>query len=280
MALLVKDVIAQDVDAQLVLSFRDVSKTFPTARGPFEAIRNVSFDVRRGEFVALIGHSGCGKSTLLNMVAGLAQPTSGAILVDGKPIGRPGPERAMVFQNYSLLPWMSVRQNVYEAVASAFPARSASEKADQTDRFLDVVGLASASHKRPHQLSGGMKQRVAIARAFAVHPKVLLLDEPFGALDALTKAALHEQLVALWSHDRKAETVLMVTHDVDEAIYLADRVIVMTNGPSASVGQIVEIELPRPRDKRAMLHDRAYAEAKDRLLYLLMDTYGGREAIE
>ncbi|MFN0074159.1 MAG: ABC transporter ATP-binding protein [Chloroflexota bacterium] len=263
-----------------VLTFQEVGKTFPTSTGPYVAVRDVSLEIGRGEFISLIGHSGCGKSTLLNMAAGLAQPTSGAILLDGKPITSPGSDRSMVFQNYSLLPWLTVRENVYEAVDSAFGDLTRDEKAAQTDRFLEMVGLAAAAQKKPHQLSGGMKQRVAIARAFSVHPKVLLLDEPFGALDALTKSALHEELVTMWSLDRKTETVLMVTHDIDEAIYLSDRVVVMTNGPAATVGEIVSINVPRPRDRRSMIHDPAYTEARDRLLFLLTEAYQGHEASE
>jgi nitrate ABC transporter ATP-binding subunit len=261
-----------------LLAFHAVGKAFPTTKGPYQALRDVSLTIRRGEFVALIGHSGCGKTTLLNMVAGLDHPTVGFIDLEGKHVQRPGPDRAMVFQNYSLLPWMTVQENVFEAVDSAFPGQSKAESREQTHRFLELVGLSNAAHKRPHQLSGGMKQRAAIARAFAVHPKVLLLDEPFGALDALTKGALHEQLLAIWSLDRKTETVLMVTHDVDEAIYLADRIVVMTNGPAANIGEVIEVNLPRPRDKRAMVHLPAYADLKDRLLFLLTETYRGAEA--
>ena len=272
--------ISSPSETSSVLSFQSVSKSFPTADGPYVAVRDVSHDIGRGEFVSLIGHSGCGKSTILNMVAGLSQPTSGSIILDGNPISAPGSDRSMVFQNYSLLPWLTVRENVYEAVDSAFGELSQGEKAAQTDRFLEMVGLAAASSKKPHQLSGGMKQRVAIARAFSVHPKVLLLDEPFGALDALTKAALHEELVTMWSLDRKTETVLMVTHDIDEAIYLSDRVIVMTNGPAATVGDIVTIDIPRPRDRRSMIHNEAYMAARDRLLFLLTEAYRGHEAAE
>jgi nitrate ABC transporter ATP-binding subunit len=266
--------------AETVLSLRHLHKVFGTSKGPYVALQDVSLNIRRGEFVALIGHSGCGKSTLLNMIAGLDRPTEGSIELEGSPVTAPGPDRAMVFQNYSLLPWMTVRENVYEAVDSAFPSMGKKEAHEQTDRFLALVGLGDAAHKKPHQLSGGMKQRVAIARAFAVHPKVLLLDEPFGALDALTKAALHEQLVNMWSLEQKTETVIMVTHDVDEAIYLADRVIVMTNGPAANVGQIIDVNLPRPRNKRQMVHTAEYADIKDQLLYLLTETYRGKEASE
>jgi nitrate ABC transporter ATP-binding subunit len=261
-----------------LLTFHAVGKTFPTTRGPYQALSDISLTIRRGEFVALIGHSGCGKTTLLNMAAGLDHPTVGSIELEGKRIQKPGPDRAVVFQNYSLLPWMTVHENVFEAIDSAFLGQSKAQSREQTHHFLELVGLSDAAHKRPHQLSGGMKQRAAIARAFAVHPKVLLLDEPFGALDALTKGALHEQLLAIWSLDRKTETVLMVTHDVDEAIYLADRIVVMTNGPAASIGEVIEVNLPRPRDKRAMVHLPAYADLKDRLLFLLTETYRGAEA--
>jgi nitrate ABC transporter ATP-binding subunit len=268
----------QPATDDVVLACHGVGRTFPTSRGPERVLHDVSVNIKRGQFVAFIGHSGCGKTTLLNMVAGLIQPTDGSILLEGKPVQRPGPDRAMVFQNYSLLPWMTVRANVLEAVDSAFPGQRKSDTADQTDRFLQLVGLHAAAHKHPHQLSGGMKQRAAIARAFAVHPKVLLLDEPFGALDALTKSALHDQLLKMWSLEGQTETVLMVTHDVDEALYLADRVVVMTPGPSATIGQVIDVDLPRPRDKRAMVHLPEYADLKDRLLYLLMDTYRNREA--
>ncbi len=263
-----------------VLAFQCVTKSFPTSSGPYVAVRDVTLEIGRGEFISLIGHSGCGKSTLLNMVAGLSEPSGGSIILDGNEITSPGSDRSMVFQNYSLLPWLTVRENVYEAVDSAFNDVSRADKEAQTDRFLEMVGLAAAASKKPHQLSGGMKQRVAIARAFSVHPKVLLLDEPFGALDALTKSALHEELVTMWSMDRKTETVLMVTHDIDEAIYLSDRVVVMTNGPAATVGEIVSIDIPRPRDRRSMIHHEAYTSARDRLLFLLTEAYRGHEATE
>ena len=279
-ATLTHDTSTAEAPSSTVLAFNGVTKSFPTSSGPYVAVRDVSLEIDRGEFIALIGHSGCGKSTILNMVAGLSVPTAGTIILDGNEITAPGSDRSMVFQNYSLLPWLTVRENVYEAVDSAFGDLSHAEKEAQTDRFLEMVGLASASNKKPHQLSGGMKQRVAIARAFSVHPKVLLLDEPFGALDALTKAALHEELVTMWSLDRKTETVLMVTHDIDEAIYLSDRVVGMTNGPAATVGEIVSIDIPRPRDRRAMIHQEAYTTARDRLLFLLTEAYKGHEGSE
>jgi nitrate/nitrite transport system ATP-binding protein len=257
------------------LSIRGVSKAFDTPSGRSLAIHGIDLEVRRGEFVSLIGHSGCGKSTLLNLIAGLALPTAGTLQVDGIPIQGPGPDRGMVFQNYSLLPWLSVYQNVYQAVDSVFENKMLRrEKAEVTAEFLKLVGLWDHRDKRPAQLSGGMKQRAAIARAFAVHPKVLLLDEPFGALDALTRSALQDQLVRLWSMDSAIETVVMVTHDIDEAIFLSDRIVVMTNGPAATIGEIIPVPVERPRDKRDMLHRPEVIEIKERLLFLLMVAYG------
>ena len=255
------------------LSVRNVSKTFGSGRGEYQAISGIDLEVEKGEFVCLIGHSGCGKSTLLNLIGGLDKPTGGALALEGKAISSPSAERGMVFQHHALLPWLSVYGNVYEAVTAVYRHEYDNEKRLRVDRFLEVVGLSEHKDKKPAQLSGGMKQRVAIARAFAVQPKVLLLDEPFGALDALTKLKLHEELVRLWQMDHASETVLMVTHDIDEAIYLADRVVVMTNGPAATIGEIVEVCLPRPRDKRALVHTPEYAAVKDRLLYLLTNAY-------
>src|SRR5579875_328504 len=251
------------------LQLRDVAREFTTPRGRFVAIKQFTLDIARGEFVVLIGHSGCGKSTVLNMIAGLLPPTQGTIWLAGQRIERPGPDRGMVFQNYSLLPWLSVRDNVYEAVDAALRDRSRAEKLAIVEQALRTVGLDAHRDKHPHQLSGGMKQRVAVARAFAIHPQVLLLDEPFGALDALTRAELQEELLRLWQHDSRTETVVMVTHDIDEAIYLADRTVVMTNGPAATIAEVLAVDLPRPRDKRAIVHDPRYADLKDRLLYLL-----------
>lgn len=251
------------------LQLRGVTREFATPGGRYVAVKSFTLDIARGEFVTLIGHSGCGKSTVLNVLAGLLPPSEGEVLLDGRPIAGPGPDRGVVFQNYSLLPWLSVRDNVYEAVDSALHDKSKAEKVALVERVLRGVGLAAHQEKRPHQISGGMKQRVAVARAFAVHPEVLLLDEPFGALDALTRADLQEQLLRLWSLDTNTETVVMVTHDIDEAIYLSDRIVVMTNGPAATIGEILDVPLPRPRDKRAIVHDPAYADLKDRLLYLL-----------
>jgi nitrate/nitrite transport system ATP-binding protein len=252
-----------------LLQVQNVSQAFDTPSGRVLALDRISLEVTSGELVVLIGHSGCGKSTLLNIVAGLRAPTAGEVLFDGGPVTGPGPERAVVFQNYSLLPWLSVYDNVFVAVDSAEPTLGRKEKQELTSRFLKVVGLAGQAKKRPHQLSGGMRQRVAVARAFAVHPRLLLLDEPFGALDALTRSTLQDELLKIWSLESRTESVLMVTHDVDEAIYLADRIVVMTNGPAATVGEILTVNLERPRDKRGMVHTPEYADLKDRLLYLL-----------
>jgi nitrate/nitrite transport system ATP-binding protein len=255
------------------LSIRNVSKSFGNGSAEYQALSGIDLDIEKGEFVCLIGHSGCGKSTLLNLIGGLDRPTQGALTLEGKAITEPSAERGMVFQHHALLPWLSVYDNVFEAVTAVFRKDFNNEKRVRVDRFLQVVGLSEHRDKKPSQLSGGMKQRVAIARAFAIQPKVLLLDEPFGALDALTKLKLHEELVRLWQMDHASETVLMVTHDIDEAIYLADRIVVMTNGPAATIGEIVEVPLPRPRDKRALVHTRDYAEIKDKLLYLLTNDY-------
>jgi nitrate/nitrite transport system ATP-binding protein len=255
------------------LSIRGMGKVFESSRGPVVALHDINLDIRRGEFVSLIGHSGCGKSTLLNIIAGLYHQSAGSVTLDDRPVTRPGPDRGVVFQNYSLLPWLSVHGNVFAAVDAVYPERSKNDKRALVDDFLRKVGLYEHRDKRPSQISGGMKQRVAIARAFATHPKVLLLDEPFGALDALTKGALHEELMRMWSGDMQTETVVMVTHDIDEAIYLSDRIVVMTNGPAATIGEIIEVPIPRPRDKRAILHTPEWATIKERLLYLLTVAY-------
>jgi nitrate ABC transporter ATP-binding subunit len=252
------------------LQIQRVTKAFESAAGRSVAIRGIDLEIERGEFVALIGHSGCGKSTLLNIVAGLTMPTEGQVLLDDRPVRGPGPDRGMVFQNYSLLPWCSVWQNVLEAVDAVYANHMLRrEKQEITEQYLRMVGLWEHRQKRPNELSGGMKQRVAIARAFAIRPKVLLLDEPFGALDALTKASLHEELMKLWSSESETETVVMVTHDVDEAIYLSDRVVVMTNGPAATIAEVLAVPISRPRDKRALLHDPKAVALKERLLNLL-----------
>jgi nitrate ABC transporter ATP-binding subunit len=263
----------------ICVQINGVTKAFDGPKGSSIALKDINLEIKSGEFVSLIGHSGCGKSTLLNMIAGLYQPTEGEILVEGKKVEGPGPDRAMVFQQYSLLPWLSVRQNVFEAVDALRDDLAWQDKNKLVEKFLTKVGLIAHADKKPHQISGGMKQRVAIARAFAVHPKVMLLDEPFGALDALTKGSLHEELLRMWSNDSETKNVIMVTHDIDEAIFLSDRIVVMTNGPEATVGEIIEVPIPRPRDKRAILHTREWTETKERLLYLLTEAYGHREEV-
>jgi nitrate ABC transporter ATP-binding subunit len=252
------------------LHIDDVSKDFQLGREQVTAVRDVSLEVRHGEFVAFIGHSGCGKSTVLNMVAGIYPPTSGAIRVGGRVVLGPGPDRAMVFQSYSLLPWLTVEDNVFQAVDAVFQEQMvAKDKRARAERFLRMVNLWEHRKKRPSEISGGMRQRTAIARAFAVKPDVLLLDEPFGALDALTKGSLHEELLALWRGDGRRQTILMVTHDIDEAIFLADRVMVMTDGPAATIREVIPIPLSRPREKRSVMHDPRYLEIKEHLLSLL-----------
>jgi nitrate/nitrite transport system ATP-binding protein len=247
-----------------------VGKDFTIGRETVTAVRDVSLEVRHGEFVAFIGHSGCGKSTVLNMVAGIYAPTAGSITVAGRRVTGPGPDRAMVFQSYSLLPWLTVEDNVFQAVDAVFEWNMTQrEKRLHTERFLRMVSLWDHRRKRPSEISGGMRQRVAIARAFAVKPDVLLLDEPFGALDALTKGGLHDELLALWRSDGRRQTILMVTHDIEEAIYLADRVMVMTDGPAATIREVISVPLERPRDKRSVMHDPRYVEVKEHLLSLL-----------
>ena len=260
------------------VQIQNVGKTFKTNKGPYTAVRDINLTVSQGEFIAFIGHSGCGKSTVLNMIAGLYPPTTGKVFVDNREIKGPGSDRAMVFQNYALLPWLSVSENVFQAVDSVYEKNmTRDEKRGLSDKFIEMVGLGKHKDKLPGQLSGGMKQRAAIARAFATKPEVLLLDEPFGALDALTKGALHDELLEIWNESAqdaggkagRKQTIFMVTHDIDEAIYLCDRIVVFTNGPSATIGEIIEVPIPRPRDKRLMSSLTAYTEIKSRLIDLL-----------
>jgi len=250
-----------------------VGMTFATKKGPFVALRDIDLVVRRGEFVALIGHSGCGKSTLLNLVAGLLAPSHGVLLCAGREIAGPGPERGVVFQNHSLLPWLTCFDNVHLAVERVFGATES--KADlkrRTHEALGLVGLAHAEHKFPHEISGGMKQRVGIARALAMQPKVLLLDEPFGALDALTRARLQDELVRIVA--ATGSTVLMVTHDVDEAVLLSDRIVMMTNGPAATIGGIVHVDLPRPRERVELAGNAHYHRYRTEVLEFLYRRQG------
>ncbi len=225
------------------LTIENVSKTYTTSRGSYTALEDINLTIREGEFVCLVGHSGCGKSTLLNMVAGFLKPTTGEVRLQSKRITEPGPDRMMVFQNYALLPWKTAFENVYLAVKSAYPDKSKAVKIAITQEHLEMVGLTEAANKRPHQLSGGMKQRVSIARALAIRPQVLILDEPFGALDAITRQELQEELLKIWQTHRT--TVLMITHDIDEALFLADRIVMMTNGPAARIGEVLDVSFSR-----------------------------------
>ena len=249
------------------LEFAAVGQVFQSLRGDFEALRDINLQVEKGEFVCVIGHSGCGKSTLLNMVSGFLEPSSGRVTLEGRPIERPGPDRMVVFQNYSLLPWQTVRQNVELAVRAARPELDASRRRQVVDHHLEMVHLSDAAGKRPGQISGGMKQRVAIARALAVSPAVLVLDEPFGALDAITKEELQEELLGIWREQRP--TVLMITHDIDEALFLADRVVMMTNGPAATIGDILTVPFERPRSYEAIQGDPRYGQLRNQALDFL-----------
>lgn len=249
------------------LEISDVGISFETEQGSFEALSRVNLRIEKGEFVSLIGHSGCGKSTVLNLVAGLLEPTLGGIILDGREVAGPGPERAMVFQDHALLPWLSVQQNVALAVAQVESDKRA--VAERVDYYLSLVQMDHASQKMPHELSGGMKQRVGIARALSLSPKVLLMDEPFGALDALTRAHLQDALMAIQAE--LGNTVIMITHDVDEAVLLSDRIVMMTNGPSATVGEILTVDLPRPRDRVALADDPHYHKLRQQVLRFLYE---------
>ena len=250
------------------LQIEKIGMTFETKKGPFAALTGIDLAVKKGEFVTLIGHSGCGKSTLLNLVAGLLAPTEGGMILAGREIAGPGPDRGVVFQNHSLLPWLTCFGNVYLAVERVFgDAEPKSKLKARTQAALELVGLAHAADKQPHEISGGMKQRVGIARALAIEPKVLLLDEPFGALDALTRATLQDELIRIVAGT--GATVLMVTHDVDEAVLLSDRVVMMTNGPAATIGDVLEVDLPRPRERLALASNARYIHLRGRVLEFL-----------
>jgi nitrate/nitrite transport system ATP-binding protein len=250
------------------VSVENIDMSFKTPRGSFVALKDVNLSIREGEFVTLIGHSGCGKSTLLNLVAGLTLPTAGVLICAGREIAGPGPDRGVVFQNHSLLPWMTCAENIYLAVERVFGANETrAQLKARTLKALDLVQLGHAADKRPNEISGGMKQRVGIARALSIEPKVLLLDEPFGALDALTRAHLQDELLKIVA--KTHSTVLMVTHDVDEAVLLSDRIVMMTNGPAATIGDIVEVDLARPRDRMALVKNSDYHQLRGRVLEFL-----------
>lgn len=263
-----------------------VEQTFKTKKGLFCALQGVNLTVAKGEFVALIGHSGCGKSTLLNLIAGLTTPTQGHLLCDNREIAGPGPDRAVVFQNHSLLPWLTCFENVHLGVERVFGAankstgaasESKAQLAERTHAALALVGLTPAAQKRPGEISGGMKQRVGIARALAMEPKVLLMDEPFGALDALTRAKLQDELLEIVA--RTHSTVVMVTHDVDEAVLLADKIVMLTNGPAATIGEVLAVDLPRPRNRVALADSAQYLQYRKAVIDFLYTRQGHVEKV-
>ncbi|MEO7767582.1 MAG: ABC transporter ATP-binding protein [Ferruginibacter sp.] len=257
----------------ICIEINNVTVSFKTPKGIYTAINDISLDVKKGEIITLIGHSGCGKSTLMGTISGMVKPSSGEVFANNKLVTRPGTDRGIVFQNYSLLPWLTVYRNIFEAVDSAINGKSAREKKDLVENNLRMVKLWEHKDKLPGQLSGGMKQRVAIARAFAINPTILLLDEPFGALDALTKSSMHVELLKLWNLDHREKTIVMVTHDIEEAIFLSDRVVVMNNGPAATIKEIVDVRLARPRNKKEIVHEPEYMRIHDKLLNLLIDKF-------
>jgi nitrate/nitrite transport system ATP-binding protein len=252
------------------IEISQVGMSFKTKKGTFEALKDINLKFSKGEFITLIGHSGCGKSTLLNLIAGLTTPTQGSLICSGREIDGPAPERAVVFQNHSLLPWLTCFENVYLAVERVF---ASSEKKPQlkarTEAALNMVGLSHAMHKYPSEISGGMKQRVGIARALCMEPEVLLLDEPFGALDALTRAHLQDELISIVQQTHT--TVVMVTHDVDEAVLLSDRIVMMTNGPAATIGEVLSVELDHPRDRLQLANNPQYHQLRAQVLAFLYE---------
>ncbi|WGT61935.1 ABC transporter ATP-binding protein [Variovorax paradoxus] len=255
-------------DDSKYIEIHDVEQRFKTAKGSFLALRGINLNVAKGEFITLIGHSGCGKSTLLNLIAGLTTPTQGVLLCANREIKGPGPERAVVFQNHSLLPWLTCFENVYLAVERVFAAtENKAQLRARTDAALAMVGLAPAAQKRPGEISGGMKQRVGIARALSMEPKVLLMDEPFGALDALTRAKLQDELLGIVQ--KTQSTVVMVTHDVDEAVLLSDRIVMLTNGPAATIGEVLKVDIARPRNRVELAEDPAYVHARKAVIDFL-----------
>ncbi len=254
----------------VLLDISHIDMEFPTPKGPFKALDDVDLKISKGEFVSLIGHSGCGKSTVLNVVAGLYQATKGGVILNEKEVSEPGPDRAVVFQNHSLLPWLTAYQNVELAVKQVFgKSKSKAEMKDWIEHNLHLVHMDHAMHKRPDEISGGMKQRVGIARALSMQPEILLMDEPFGALDALTRAHMQDSLMEI--QNELNNTVIMITHDVDEAVLLSDRIVMMTNGPAATIGEILEIDLERPRDRLDLAEDPHYNNLRSEVLKFLYE---------
>ncbi len=255
----------------MFLEIDHVSKSFPAPDGAGQVcvFRDVAFGIERGEFVTMVGHSGCGKSTLLNIIAGLETATAGGVILEGREVAGAGMDRMVVFQNFSLMPWLSVFQNVRLAVRAAYPRWSRHQVRDWTQRYVDMVGLSGAEAKRPAALSGGMRQRVGLARAFATEPKVLLLDEPFAQIDALTRGVIQEELIRMWTQMRN--TVFMVTHDVDEAILLSDHIALMTNGPEARLAELLEVKIPRPRSRASIIDDPEYGRLRSDIIHFLLE---------
>ncbi|HLO86155.1 MAG TPA: ABC transporter ATP-binding protein [Nostocaceae cyanobacterium] len=254
--------------SNVFLEIENLVKSYPTPdKGDFVVLDHVNLTIREDEYISVIGHSGCGKSTLLKIIGGFERATSGSVRIDGQEIRKPGADRMMVFQNYSLLPWLTVRENIRLAVDEVLKNANRAEKISIVNEHLAMVNLTAAADKYPDEISGGMKQRVGIARALAIRPKMLLMDEPFGALDALTRAKLQRQVLDIWEHNRQA--VMMITHDVDEAIYMSDRIILMTNGPCATIGEILEIPFEHPRDRQAMRNSKEYYEIRNHALNFL-----------
>lgn len=265
--------------SQIHLELTKVGIEFPTPKGPFCALQNVDLKIKKGEFVSLIGHSGCGKSTVLNIVAGLYKATTGGVVLNGREVNEPGPERAVVFQNHSLLPWLTAYENVELGVKRVFKGRKTkAEMREWIEHNLELVHMTHAIHKRPDELSGGMKQRVGIARALAMEPQVLLMDEPFGALDALTRAHLQDSLMEI--QNTLGNTVIMITHDVDEAVLLSDRIVMMTNGPAATVGEILDVTLERPRNRLELADNAEYNHYRSAVLRFLYEKQKKVESID
>jgi len=258
------------------LEIENLVKSYPTPdKGKFVVLNNVNLTIGEDEYISVIGHSGCGKSTLLKIIGGFEKATSGSVRLEGKEIRKPGAERMMVFQNYSLLPWLTVRENIRLAVDEVLKNANRAEKISIVNEHLAMVNLTAAADKYPDEISGGMKQRVGIARALAIRPKMLLMDEPFGALDALTRGKLQRQVLDIWEHHRQA--VMMITHDVDEAIYMSDRIILMTNGPSANIGEILTVPFAHPRDRMAMRNSTEYFELRNHALNFLDQNFTPEE---
>lgn len=257
-----------DPNRDAFLSIEQIVKTYPQPNGDRSIVLDgIDMTIGKQEYVSIVGHSGCGKSTLMRIVAGLEQPTSGLVTLEGKAIRKPGAERMMVFQSYALLPWLTVRENIRMAVDEVFKTKTRADRIAIVNEHIEMVKLSAAADKYPHELSGGMKQRVGVARAIATRPKMLLLDEPFGALDALTRPKLQQDVLDIWSHYPQA--VMMITHDVDEAVFMSDRVVMMTNGPGATIGRVLDIPLPRPRDRHQLRESKDYYELRNQALDFL-----------